>query len=233
MAQKLFMRELNSIMENDLKIYLFRHGQTTFNRDGKFTGHLDPPLTELGIRQAQTVADKLKDKEFQAAFHTSLYRSKQTLDEVLKFHPECKKILEDDRMIERNYGDLNGLTHDKFIRKMGEKLYNLEVEGDLIHDLTEEGVKEVEQFLGEQEYNLIHRGYNVPPPNGESFAMVEVRVKSFIDYLSDFMKKENVSVAISAHGNSIRLFRKIMEKASETEATSWVIPYDSFYEYTI
>ena len=136
-------------------------------------------------------------------------------------------------MIERNYGDLNGLTHDKFIRKMGEKLYNLEVEGDLIHDLPPEGKKEVENFLGEQEYNLIHRGYNVPPPNGESFAMVEVRVKSFIDYLLDFMKKENASVAISAHGNSIRLFRKIMEKASETETTSWVIPYDSFYSYNI
>jgi 2,3-bisphosphoglycerate-dependent phosphoglycerate mutase len=220
-------------MEKGIKIYIFRHGETTFNRDGKFTGHMDPPLTEKGLEQAKNIADKLKDKKFEVAFHTSLQRSKKTLDEVLKFHPECKKIMEDDRMIERNYGDLNGLSHDEFIKKIGQKMYNLEVEGDLIHDLPEAGKKEVEKYLGEQEYNLIHRGYNVPPPNGESFAMVETRVKSFIDYLLDFMKKEKTSVAISAHGNSIRLFRKIMENASESDATSWVIPYDSFYEYSV
>ena len=45
------------------------------------------------------------------------------------------------------------------------------------------------------------------------------------------MKKNKVNVMISAHGNSIRLFRKIMEKASKKETTSWFIPYDKVYEY--
>ena len=47
------------------------------------------------------------------------------------------------------------------------------------------------------------------------------------------MKKNKVNVAISAHGNSIRVFRKIMEKASIKEASEWFIPYDKVYEYTI
>ena len=215
------------------KIYIFRHGQTDFNRDGRFTGWLDSTLTELGFEQARKIATQLKDKKFSIAFHTSLTRSKQTLTEVLKYHPECAKILEDDRMIERNYGELNGTTHQSFIEKMGKKLYKLEVEGDLIHDLTPEGKREAEQFLGEQGYNLIHRGFHIPPPGGESFAMVEERVKSFIDDLLILMKKERVNVAISAHGNSIRLFRKIMENASPQEAVAWQIPFDSFYEYEI
>ena len=47
------------------------------------------------------------------------------------------------------------------------------------------------------------------------------------------MKKSKVNVAISAHGNSIRIFRKIIEKASEKQAIEWFIPYDKVFEYTI
>ncbi|HLC32171.1 MAG TPA: phosphoglycerate mutase family protein [Candidatus Nanoarchaeia archaeon] len=187
-----------------LHIYLFRHGQTTYNRDEKFTGFHNPPLTSLGIKQAQTIAKKLKNKQFQIAIHTSLTRSKQTLKEVLKYHPECKKILTDNRMIERNYGSLNGTTHSQLIQKKGLKYYN-----------------------------EIHRGFNTIPPKGESFKMVETRVHSFINDLKKRMKKTNSNIAISAHGNSIRLFRKIMEKASKEQATKWNIPYDKVYTYTL
>lgn len=214
-------------------VYLFRHGQTTFNRDGRFTGWLDPGVTKLGTRHARIIARKLRRKKFQVAFYTRLKRSKQTLKEVLKFHPECKKLIRDDRMIERNYGKLNGTTHEDFIKKMGKKLYDLEVHGDLIGDLSKEGRREVERALGEEEFKLIHRGFYVPPPAGESFADVEKRVRSFVRDLIKIMKKQKVNVAISAHGNSIRLFRKIMEKASIPETTSWFIPYDKVFFYKV
>ena len=47
------------------------------------------------------------------------------------------------------------------------------------------------------------------------------------------MKKKKVNAAISAHGNSIRLFRKIMEKASVPEMTKWFIPYDKVFVYKV
>ena len=220
-------------MVKKLKIYLFRHGQTAYNRDGRFTGFDNPGLTRLGKKQAKLIAKKLKNENFQIAFYTRLKRSKQTLKEVAKYHPECCILIKDDRIIERNYGDLNGSTHKDFIKKMGKKLYKLEIQGDLIHDLNEEGKKEIKKSLGEEEYNLIHRGYNIPPPHGESFAMVEKRVASFIKDLIKLMKKNKCNVAISAHGNSIRLFRKIMEKKSKRETCEWTIPYDKVFEYTI
>jgi 2,3-bisphosphoglycerate-dependent phosphoglycerate mutase len=220
-------------MVKKLYIYIFRHGQTPYNRDGKFTGFQNPPLTKLGIRQARIVARKLKNKKFQIAFHSRLKRSKQTLKEVLKYHPECKKLVKDDRIIERNYGNLNGMSHEQFIKDMGNKLYKLEVQGDFITDLSEKDKNKLKQFLGKQEYDLIHRGYNVAPPNGESFQMVEKRVKSFTKDLIKLMKKKKVNVAISAHGNSIRLFRKIMENASIKKADSWFIPYDKVFIYSI
>ncbi|MCK5321610.1 phosphoglycerate mutase family protein [Candidatus Pacearchaeota archaeon] len=188
------------------KIYLFRHGQTTFNRDERFTGQMEARLTVEGKRHAEEISRKLKNKKFHVAIQTHLSRSKDTLKPVLKYHPECKLILEDDRMIERSYGNLSGKSHQEMIRK-----------------------------YGQTQYDNWHRGYGVEnrPPRGECFADVEKRVKLFIKDLKKFMLKNKVNVAISAHGNSIRLFRKIMERASKKDVVSWFIPYDKVFEYEI
>lgn len=191
-------------MKEGLKIYIFRHGQTEFNRDNKFTGFYDAKITRTGLEDAKIVAQRLKDKKFNVAFRTSLSRSKDTLKEVLKFHPECKEIIEDDRIVERNYGQLNGKTH-------------LEI---------------VNQF-GIEKYDQWHRSWDIRPPKGESFKDIEKRVKTFIVYLKKFMKENNTNVAISAHGNSIRLFRKIMEGLSIKQTCEIYIPYDKVYEYTL
>jgi 2,3-bisphosphoglycerate-dependent phosphoglycerate mutase len=192
--------------EKKLKIYLFRHGQTTYNRDHRFTGFNDAKLTTQGKQHAKLIAKKLKPKKFQVAIHTRLSRSKDTLNPVLKFHPECKIILEDDRMIERSYGNLSGKRHSTIIKKYGQK-----------------------------QYDSWHRGYQekTRPPKGECFKDVEKRVKSFITDLKKFMKKNQINVAISAHGNSIRLFRKIIEKATIQQTVKWFIPYDKVFQYTI
>ncbi len=215
------------------KIYLFRHGETKNNEKGIFTGQSESKLTLKGINDAKKVAKKLKNKKFEVAIHTSLPRSKNTLKQVLKFHPECKKIIEDDRMIERSYGDLEGISHKSFIEKIGKKSYDLRIYGDAIENLNPKQKKEVEKFLGKKEYKAIHRGYNVAAPNGESFAEVEKRVKKFIFWLKKYMRRNNVNVAISAHGNSIRIFRKIIEKAPKEKAIKWFIPYEKIFIYEI
>lgn len=186
------------------KIYIFRHGQTDFNRDSKFTGFVDAKLTKTGKEDAKIVTERLKDKKFQVAFHTSLSRSKDTLKEVLTLHPECLHVFADDRIVERNYGDLNGRTHLEVVKK-----------------------------FGVEKYDLWHRSWDVRPPRGESFKDVEKRVNEFIKFLKDYVKKNKVNVAISAHGNSIRLFRRIMEKLSIEETCGIYIPYDKVFEYTI
>ena len=179
------------------KIYIFRHGQSTYNRGGhgkdkRFTGWKDAKLTALG------------NKKIDVAFYTHLSRSKDTLKEVLKYHPECKKKIKDDRMIERSYGKLQGYKHKTIIKKYGLK-----------------------------KYNEWHRSYDVAPPGGESIKMVEKRVRSFIKDLLDFIKKYRVNVAISAHGNSMRPFRKYFEKASIKEMMKWEMPYDAYFEYSV
>lgn len=185
-------------------IYLFRHGQSEFNLNKTFTGWLDAKLTPLGIEQAKALGKMLKDKTIDLAYTTRLSRATDTLTEILKHHPECNRRIVDDRMIERSYGDLSGHTHAETIEKYGQELFD-----------------------------KWHRGWTDKADNGESFVDVEIRVQSFIDDLKARYSGQNLGIAISAHGNSIRLFRKIMENASEANCVSWTIPYDQYFEYSI
>jgi len=187
-----------------VSVYVFRHGQTEFNRDSKFTGFMDSKLAPTGTEDAKIVAERLREKKFGIAIHTSLSRSKDTLKEVLKSHPECKIVLQDDNMKERNYGDLNGKTHLEIVKK-----------------------------FGVEKYDSWHRSWNIAPPKGESFADVEKRVKIFVGDLKKMVRKEKMNVAISAHGNSIRLLRKIMEGLSIKETCELYILYDKVYEYKL
>lgn len=185
-------------------VYIFRHGQTEFNRDKRFTGISESKITPIGLQQARWIGKLLQFKKIQIAYHTRLSRSVDTLFEVTRWHPECQQDIVDDRVIERSYGDLQTLYHADVIK-----------------------------FYGLRQYQKWHRGWDERPPQGESFADVEIRVASFIKDLIDKYHDKNVGIAISAHGNSIRLFRKIMEDSTIEVATSWVIPYDSYFEYSI
>jgi broad specificity phosphatase PhoE len=63
-------------------ILLIRHGQTADNAGGRILGHLDPPLTAVGIAQAQQLAAGLRDNGLQAVWCSPLQRARQTADIV-------------------------------------------------------------------------------------------------------------------------------------------------------
>lgn len=186
------------------KIYLFRHGRTVFNEKKIFTGWKDSKLTKNGINEAKKIGKLLKNKEIDVAFCTRLSRSKDTLKQVLKYHKECFLIIKDDRMIERSYGRLQGMSHKQFIKKYGKELFD-----------------------------RYHRSYYTAPPKGESIKDVEKRVLSFIKDLLIFIKKNRVNVAISAHGNSMRPFRRYFEKLSIKKMIKLENPWDDYFEYGI
>jgi 2,3-bisphosphoglycerate-dependent phosphoglycerate mutase len=187
-----------------LHIYLFRHGQTYFNRNKRFTGWKDSKLTSQGRADANKIALKLKNKRIDVAFVTRLSRSKDTMKQVLKYHPECKTVIVNDKMIERSYGKLAGLCHEEIIRR-----------------------------YGKDKFEKWHRAYDFPPPSGESLKMVEKRVLEFIKFLLAFMKREKVNVAIAAHGNSIRPFRRYFERLTIKQMTKLENPWDDYFEYVV
>ena len=188
----------------ELHIYLFRHGETHFNRSRRFTGRINSRLTPKGITQTNFIAKKLRSKRFQMAFKTSLSRSSNSLKIVLRYHPECKSVIVDDRIIERSYGDLERRTHKTVIKKYGKK-----------------------------QFNLWHRSYSVPPPGGESIKMVEKRVLSFVKDLLMLMERKKINVAIFAHNNSMRPFRRYFENLTVKQMMALENPYEKYFDYAI
>ncbi len=187
-----------------LHIYLFRHGETYFNRSKRFTGRINSRLNPKGLKQANLIAEKLKEKKFQMAFKTSLSRSSDSLEIVLRYHPECKSVIVDDRIIERSYGIFERSLHKTIIKKYGKK-----------------------------QFDRWHRSYRVPPPGGESIQMVEKRVLSFVKDLLILIKSEKINVAISAHNNSMRPFRRYFENLTIKQMMVLENPYEKYFDYTI
>ena len=216
-----------------LKLYVFRHGQTFFNKDHVFTGWKDSRLTPQGHKDAKKVALKLKNKKIDVAYHTHLSRSKDTLKEVLKYHPECKQVIEDDRHIERSYGIYQGKHHNSIITKEGQDSYKTLVHWHKIDHLSGKERAKFAQSLGEAELQIIRRSYSVAPPKGESVKMVGIRVMPFIKDVLKKMKKEKVNVAISSHGNAMRPIRKYFEKLNIKQMMELENPWDDYFEYTI
>ena len=187
-----------------LHIYIFRHGETYYNRSKRFTGWVNSRVTSEGIKQANLIAQKLREKAFRIAFKTSLSRSSTSLKIVLRYHPECKRVIVDDRMIERSYGYLEKKYHKTIIKKYGKR-----------------------------QFDIWHRSYDVPPPGGESIQMVEKRVLSFIKDLVILMEREKVNVVISAHGNSMRPFRRYFENLTIKQMMALENPYDKCFDYIV
>jgi probable phosphoglycerate mutase len=59
-------------------IFLFRHGETDWNRAGRLQGHTDVPLNALGLAQAEALARKLRPHRLEAVLSSDLLRAKTT-----------------------------------------------------------------------------------------------------------------------------------------------------------
>lgn len=97
-------------MRNDrpLIIYLIRHGETLWNREGRYQGVADVPLTKKGIGQALAIAQALVSKPLRLILSSSLQRGKDTAAVIAK--PHGLQVETRDELQEWNQGKLEGLT---------------------------------------------------------------------------------------------------------------------------
>ena len=95
-----------------MNIYLVRHGQTDWNKLGKIQGESNIDLNEVGVEQANNVAEKLMDEKIDLIICSPLKRSIDTTNAI-----NCNRdipVLIDDRIMERNFGDLEGKNASSF-----------------------------------------------------------------------------------------------------------------------
>lgn len=99
------------MMENDTTIIVVRHGETVWNRELRMQGNSDSPLSELGVRQARSVARRLSAMTFSALYSSDLGRAQRTAQSIGEVTGHA--IMIDARLRERGFGVLEGLTRSE------------------------------------------------------------------------------------------------------------------------
>ena len=89
-------------------LLLARHGETDWNRDGRFQGHADPPLNERGRRQARAHAELLAGEPIEAVYSSDLLRAQETAQIVAT--QLGLEVVVDPQLRERDVGEWSGLT---------------------------------------------------------------------------------------------------------------------------
>ncbi len=70
------------------RLLLVRHGETDWNRQGRFQGQIDIPLNANGLAQAQAAARFLDGVSLQRAYTSAMARPRQTAEAILRVHPD-------------------------------------------------------------------------------------------------------------------------------------------------
>lgn len=132
------------IIDTMVTITYFVHGTTTDNENGLATGWLPGELSELGITQAKELGEQIADQQFDVVFCSDLKRAIDSAD--LGFGGKYK-IIQDDRLRECNYGDMNGKP-ESFKENMDDFIDNPFPGGESYRD-TEARLESFCKFLKE------------------------------------------------------------------------------------
>ena len=93
-------------------LYITRHGQTEWNRLKKIMGRCDEPLNDNGIAQAYDVKKQIDQFDLDLIICSPLIRARQTAD-IINMDRHLP-LLVDERIIERDFGEFDGLKKDEF-----------------------------------------------------------------------------------------------------------------------
>jgi len=99
-------------------ILLARHGETDWNREGRFQGHADPPLNAAGRAQARELAERLASTQFDAVYSSDLARAHETAEIVAASHGV--PVVVDAGLREVDVGSWSGLTRAEIAERFPE-----------------------------------------------------------------------------------------------------------------
>ena len=205
------------------RLVLLRHGESTWNKENRFTGWTDVGLTPRGIEEGTHAGVLLREQglSFDVAYTSVLQRAIKTLWLTLEALDQMwVPVINDWRLNERHYGALQGLNKSETAAK-----------------------------YGDAQVQTWRRSYDIPPPpldlddarhprhdpryanlpatglpRGES---LKDTVARFLPYWTDTIAptvRAGRRVLIAAHGNSLRALMKHLDGISDTDIVEVNIP---------
>ncbi len=205
------------------KVVLLRHGESTWNKENRFTGWTDVDLSDKGKEEAKKAGEVLKAEgyTFDIAYTSVLKRAIRTLWIVLdEMDLMWIPVIRNWRLNERHYGALQGLNKTETAKK-----------------------------YGEEQVKIWRRSYDIQPPaldkSDPRYPGHDPRYKElseselpFTECLKDTvarfvpywegtiapMVKTGKRVLITAHGNSLRALVKYLDNIPDNEIVELNIP---------
>ena len=181
-------------------VYLLRHGETVWNREKRLQGHKDTPLTLHGIEQARAMGHQLKkslkDIKPKYFFSSPIGRAYQTAVIIADaINFDTDTIVLENKLKEITFGDWDGLNMEEIIADY-------------------EGIWKKRN----------NSKWQFSPPNGESYAAANERIKEFLGQLP----KER-PVVIVAHGSLNKVIRGCWGNLTPEALFQLDEPQDGFY----
>ena len=205
------------------KLVLLRHGESTWNRENRFTGWTDVDLSDKGVREAMQAGTVLKKEgyTFDLAFTSVLKRAIRTLwivqDEMDLMWIPVKKSW---RLNERHYGALQGLNKSETAAKFGEDQVLIWRRGyDVPPPPLEKG--DPRGAGGEPPYRDLKPGQ---VPLSESLKDTYRRCLPYWHKSIAPAVKAGRKIIVSAHGNSLRALIKYLDDVPDSEIVGLNIP---------
>lgn len=189
-------------------LVLVRHGESRWNLCNRFTGWIDVPLSENGIREAQACAKHCKAFDFSAAYTSKLARTHSTLFIILasqnrtgivqhehdaKYYHWIRRsnhcteddlpVYESTALNERFYGKLQGMDKD-----------------------------EAERVYGKEKVFAWRRDYHARPPGGETLEETFQRAWPYVRRHVLPRLKRGEDVLFVGHGNTLRSIIQHLER---------------------
>ena len=208
-------------------LFLLRHLKSQWNKDNRFTGWVDNPLSDEGMGQAKEIAAKVEAKKIDVVYSNVLVRCTETVVRVFENIPGVYPLfvhMDGGKM--QSWGNFEGFGKGDMSVYVSEKL-NERYYGKI------QGLNKAETIkkYGEQLVHLWRRGYNDKPPGGESLKDVYKRaVPFFKKYIEkDLAAGKNV-IVVASH-NSLRALVKYMENVSDADIVNVELPFGALVEY--
>lgn len=164
-----------AVLEEKMKLYIIRHGETDWNVKRRFQGRADIPLNEEGRRLARITSEALKETAFTKIYTSPLKRAYETAM-IIKGDRDIP-VIEEPRIIEIGFGEYEGLC-------CGKDNFNIPDP----------------EFM-----NFFDRLEAYKPPRGaEGIDELKARTADFLQEIVHNKNMENDTILVSTHGAALR-----------------------------
>ena len=187
------------ISSNSCRICLVRHGETAWNTERRLQGHIDIPLNDTGLSQAEATALSLARAgfRFSALYSSDLQRARQTAAAIARTHALAP--MHDPRLRERHYGHFQGLTYDEAEHRHPEHF---------------------QRFKAREPHFAV-------PDSGESLVGLAARVHAALEEIAG--RHTGEAVVVVTHGGVLDIVHRLASGQGLEPARDFAIPNAALY----